>query len=409
VELHLVDATYELFRAHFAPRPSVHAPDGRDVGAVAGLLYTLLALLRDEGATHVGCATDHVIRSFRNGLYDGYKTEAGVPRRAGVSSFGTGGTNAHVVLEEAPELSPSGPSRPWQLLTLSTKTENALDRASENLAGHLKRIASLDDPAQTSWDLADAAFTLQTGRSEFMHRRIVVCRDASDGATALEAADPKRVYTQIQHVQQPPVVFMFPGQGAQYPGMGAELYRSEPVFRAEVDRCAELLRPILQADLREILFPREGSEKDSADLLVQTRYTQPALFVIEYSLAKLWMSWGIQPAAMIGHSVGEYVAGCLAGVFTLEDALSLVARRAAMVQAQAAGAMLAVRLPEKEVLPLLNPQLAIAAINSPNLCVVSGPFDQIGALEERLKGEGVAARREAQRRSSRIHRSAQDR
>ena len=322
-----------------------------------------------------------------------WKTEAGVPRRAGVSSFGTGGTNAHVVLEEAPELSPSGPSRPWQLLMLSAKTETALERVSLSLSAHLKKIAGLSDTAQTSLELADAAFTLQTGRSEFLHRRIVVCRDASDGATALEAADPKRVYTQIQHVQQPPVVFMFPGQGAQYPGMGAELYRSEPVFRAEVDRCAELLRPILQADLREILFPREGSEKDSADLLVQTRYTQPALFVIEYSLAKLWMSWGIQPAAMIGHSVGEYVAGCLAGVFTLEDALSLVARRAAMVQAQAAGAMLAVRLPEKEVLPLLNPQLAIAAINSPNLCVVSGPFDQIGALEERLKGEGVAARR----------------
>ncbi len=186
---------------------------------------------------------------------------------------------------------------------------------------------------------------------------------------------------------------MFPGQGAQYPGMGAELYRTEPTFRADVDRCAEILKPVIQTDIRTVMFPKAGAEKEAEQLLLQTRFTQPALFVIEYSLAKLWMSWGVKPAAMIGHSVGEYVAGCLAGVFSVEEALHLIARRAELVQAQPGGTMLAIRLPEPEVLPLLNSQLAIAAINSPNLCVVSGPYDAIEQLEKELASKKIAARR----------------
>ena len=215
-----------------------------------------------------------------------------------------------------------------------------------------------------------------------MHRRIVACGSANDGATALEARDAKRVFTYQQKLTAPPVVFMFPGQGAQYAGMGAELYRSEPVFRNEVDRCAELLKSVLGCDLRDVIFPPEESKKQSEELLAQTRYTQPALFVIEYALAKLWMSWGIKPAAMIGHSVGEYVAGTLANVFALEDALSLVARRGELVQAQPGGTMLAVRLLENELRPRLNSELSIAAINSPNLCVVSGSYDAIEAIRE---------------------------
>ena len=231
------------------------------------------------------------------------------PRRAGVSSFGTGGTNAHVVLEEAPEMPPSSPSRPWQLLVLSAKTREALDRATVTFSEHLNQMTDAD---QALRKLADTAFTLQTGRNEFSHRRIVVCRNPSDGVVTLKDCDPKRVFTNHQELREPPVVFMFPGQGAQYAGMGSELYRTEPVFQAEVDRCAELLLPILQADLRTVMFPAPGLAKESEQLLVQTRFTQPALFVIEYALAKLWMSWGIKPAAMIGHSVGEYAAGCLA-------------------------------------------------------------------------------------------------
>lgn len=330
---------------------------------------------------------------FVNAKLQDWKVPSGIPRRAGVSSFGSGGTNAHVVVEEAPELPPSGPSRLWQLLPISAKTPDALDRATANLAVYLKKIADDRGNESVAKELADTAFTLQTGRGEFIHRRIVACQDPADGAAVLEAGDPKRVFTHQQDVRDAAVVFMFPGQGAQYPGMGADLYRTESLFRAEVDRCADVLHPILHDDIRRIMFPISGSEKESDALLTQTKFTQPALFVIEYALARLWMSWGIQPKAMIGHSVGEYVAGCLAGVFSLGDALTLVARRGALVQAQPGGAMLAIRLPEQDVLPLLPNDTSIAAINSPALCVASGPHESIARLEMQLETKGVKAKR----------------
>ena len=329
---------------------------------------------------------------YVNATRQDWSVRPGTPRRAAVSSFGTGGTNAHVVLEEAPDLAASGPSRPWQLLLMSAKTPGALDRATTNLSLHLKRLAEPGSAEDAAQELADTAFTLQTGRSAFIHRRIVACSDAVDASAALETNDAKRVFTYKQQLNEPPVVFMFPGQGAQYPGMGASLYRCEPVFRDTVDRCAELLRPLLEMDLRTVLFPARGSDKDAAELLKQTRLTQPALFTIEYSLAKLWMSWGIRPTAMIGHSVGEYVAGCLAGVFSLEDVITLVARRGALVQAQPGGAMLAVRLPEKDVVSLLHGQLAVAAVNAPSLCVVAGPHEAIADLEQHLGTQGVVTR-----------------
>jgi amino acid adenylation domain-containing protein len=316
-----------------------------------------------------------------------WKTGSGLPRRAGVSSFGTGGTNAHVVLEEAADLPRSGRSRDHQLLILSTKTPETLERATSNLTECLRNLG--DSPER----LADAAFTLQTGRTEFTHRTIVACKSAAEGVSVLEGRDPKRVFTRQLERREPRMIFMFPGQGAQYAGMGAELYRTEPIFRAEVDRCSQFLLPHLGMDLRELVFPRKGFEAKASEQLVQTRFTQPALFVIEYALAKLWMSWGVKPAAMIGHSVGEYVAGCLAGVFTLEDALSLVARRAELVQELPSGGMLAIRLSEQDVLPLLNGHLSLAAINSPTLCVVAGPHDAILKLQGELESRGVTTRR----------------
>jgi len=365
-----------------------------DVAAgVAGLIKTALAL-RDK----VLPASLHFTKPnpkldlehspfYVNSTLQPWPTLPDAPRRAGISSFGTGGTNAHIVLEEAPAVPVSGPSRPWQLLPLSARTPEALDRMTAGLSDHLKQQKEDAPPA-----LADSAFTLATGRSVFPHRRIVVCRNAEDGAAALDARDPKRVYTQHQQ-HSPQVIFMFPGQGAQYPGMASELYRNEPVFREEVDRCAAILGPLLHTNLLSVIFPSQGSEKEAEKLLVQTSLTQPALFVIEYALAKLWMSWGIRPAAMIGHSVGEYVAGCLAGVFKLADAAALVARRGALVQAQPGGAMLVVRQPESEVQPLLGPDLAIAAINSPNLCVVAGPYEPISALEKDLGSRSIATKR----------------
>jgi amino acid adenylation domain-containing protein len=329
---------------------------------------------------------------YVNAALQSWKAISGVPRRAGVSSFGTGGTNAHVVLEEAPPVERSGPSRPWQLLVLSAKTPEAMNRATSNLVGHLRKLDETGKTEVAARALADGAYTLQTGRSDFVHRRMVVCRDGVDGAALLDTNDSKRVFTSQQQLREPPVVFMFPGQGAQYPGMGAALYRSEPEFRNVVNQCAELLRPVLDLDLCEVLFPESGQEKRAAELLVQTRLTQPALFTVEYALAKLWISWGIRPAAMIGHSVGEYVAGCLAGVFSLEDALALVARRGALVQALPGGAMLAVRLPEAELTPLLGDQVAVAAVNAPSLCVVAGPYDAIAAVERTLADRGVVTR-----------------
>jgi amino acid adenylation domain-containing protein len=329
---------------------------------------------------------------FINAALRQWTPPAGVPCRGGVSSFGTGGTNAHIVVEEAPDIEPSGKARDCQLLVLSARTSDALERATSNLRACLHNLAGQPEDRRQQ-EFADIAFTLHTGRSEFVHRRIVACENPADGADALASLDPKRVFTSQQKLTDPPIAFLFPGQGAQYAGMGAELYRLEPVFRDQIDRCAMILQPLLGTDIRTVLFSEAESRDETNQLLMQTRFTQPALFMIEYALAQLWMSWGIKPSVMIGHSVGEYVAGCISGVFSLEDGLALVAQRAALVQAQPGGAMLAVRLPESEVLPLLNPALAIAAVNSPTLCVVAGPYADIAELETRLQGNRVAVRR----------------
>ncbi|MDB6122830.1 MAG: polyketide synthase, partial [Pedosphaera sp.] len=211
------------------------------------------------------------------------------PRRAGVSSFGLGGTNAHVVLEEAPALEPSSASRSWHLLLLSARSSAALDAATANLLAYLK--------ANPAVNLADVAFTLQTGRGVFNHRRMVVCRDVNDAVKTLETIDSKRVFTQQQELKEAPVVFMFPGQGAQYVNMAASLYNTEPVFKAEVDHCVKVVQPLLDLDLRLVLFPQSEQVKSAEEQLLQTRITQPALKVIEYALAKLWMSWVIKPQA----------------------------------------------------------------------------------------------------------------
>jgi amino acid adenylation domain-containing protein len=322
----------------------------------------------------------------------------GHPRRAGVSSFGIGGTNAHVVLEEAPPPAPTPrgiAARPWQLLTLSARSESALEVASDNLARHL-----LDHPEQ---DLADVAFTLQVGRRAFAHRRVLLGRDRAAAAAALAARDPKMVRTQVQEARDRPVVFLFPGQGAQHPGMGRDLYSGEPAFRSALDRCAGLLAPELGLDLRRLLYPpaasgaaAQGGESAAAHELEQTAIAQPALFAVEYALAQLWAEWGVRPAAMLGHSIGEYVAACLAGVMSLADALKLVAARGRLMQGMPAGAMATVPLPAAEVAPMLSGVsggLCLAAENAPALSVVSGPAGEVEALTERLLARGLECRR----------------
>ena len=311
--------------------------------------------------------------------------DRGTPRRAGVSSFGIGGTNAHVILEEAPPVAPTSDSRPAQLLLLSAKTASALEAATGHLAEHLK-----DNP---DLNLADAAFTLQVGRQPFAYRRLLVCRDAADAAAALEGRDPSRLLSGQPPAQAKSVVFMFTGQGAQYVNMARELYETEPTFRDQVDRCCDLLIGHLGLDLRSVLFPAPEQAEEMTQQLNQTWLTQPALFVIEYALAKLWMQWGVKPAAMIGHSIGEYVAACLAEVFSLRDALALVAARGRLMQGLPAGSMLSLPVPEQDVRPYLNGALSVAAVNAPSLCVVSGPTEAVDELERRMADKGIEGRR----------------
>jgi len=306
------------------------------------------------------------------------------PRRAGVSSFGVGGTNAHVVLEEAPAMRSSGPSRSTQLVVISARSGPALDAATSRLAKFLR-----ENPEE---NLADIAYTLKVGRKHFLQRRAVACSSLAECAALLERADDPRVINRQAAPVSPRVVFMFPGQGAQYSGMGAALYQTEPVFRAAFDQCATAATPVLGFDLREFLFQQSGSEDDDVALR-QTSITQPALFAIEYSLAEQWRAWGIRPAAMIGHSVGEFVCAALAGVFSVEDAMRLVTMRGRLMQNKPPGAMLSVRIGASKLQPLLGPDLSIASDNSPSLCVASGPFEAISALETRLAGEEIQCRR----------------
>jgi acyl transferase domain-containing protein len=313
-----------------------------------------------------------------------WKTD-NMPRRAGVSSFGVGGTNVHVILEEAPAMVGFGNGRGCQLLLLSAKTSAALESATTNLVQYLKQ--------NPDSNLADVAYTLQVGRKSFNHKRMLVCRSVGDAVSFLETLSPQSIFTALQETGTRPVVFLFPGQGTQYVNMGLELYRCEAAFREQVDLSAQYLIPLLGSDLREALYPKEDQAEESAARLNQTAFTQPALFVIEYALATLLLSWGIRPKAIIGHSIGEYVAACLAGVFSLEDALSLVCERGKMMQSLPPGAMLAVHLAESELLPLLGEELSLAATNAPTQSVVSGPIGAIDRLENRLIEEGVDCRR----------------
>jgi amino acid adenylation domain-containing protein len=377
---------------------------------IAGLIKTVLALEHGEvpPSLHVqapnpsldlAASPFYVNSELRP--WPGDPATPTTPRRAAVSSFGMGGTNAHVVLEAAPEPEPSGPSRPWQLLVLSAKTPEALEAATDNLAGHLE--AHLDR------SLPDIAFTLQNGRRPFAYRRAVVCRDAGEARQALAGRDPRQILEGVAERSDRPVAFLLPGLGDHYAGMGRGLYDSEPAFRDAVDRCSELLRPHLGIDLRTVLYPVSSAEegKDGIDLkamlgrggpvpaggLEKTSLAQPALFVVEYALAQLWMEWGIAPSGLLGYSLGEYTAACLAGVMSLEDALRVVALRARMIEELPAGAMLAVPLAEAEAAGLLESELSIAAVNGSALCVIAGPVLAVEELAAHLAGRGLSCRR----------------
>ncbi len=309
----------------------------------------------------------------------------GKPRRAGVSSFGFGGTNAHVILEEAPFPEPSSKSREWHLLPFSARTDDALNTSIANMAAHLERNPKLN--------LTDVAFTLQLGRKTFAHRGTVVCHDVNDAIAALRFNEPRRLISEICETDHRDVVFMFSGQGSQYANMGLDLYKDEPVFREQIDYCSQILQREISVDLRQFLYPAQDQIEEAEERLKQTSITQPALFTIEFALAKLWMSWGIQPQALVGHSIGEYTAACLAEVLPLEDALKLVAARGRLMQEMPTGSMLAVFLPEEQIAPFMNDDLSLSVINSPSLCVVSGESSFIDSLENSLSKQKIMYRR----------------
>ncbi|HRI51336.1 MAG TPA: beta-ketoacyl synthase N-terminal-like domain-containing protein, partial [Pseudomonadota bacterium] len=306
------------------------------------------------------------------------------PRRAGVSSFGIGGTNAHVVLEAAPPPAPLGPTRPFQLLTLSAKTATALAAATANLAAALAASPPLA--------LADVAYTLHVGRQPFSHRAFAVCRDTAQACQVLRATGAEKLQARCTQTEGE-VVFLFPGGGSQYPNMGRELYEKESLYREEVDRCALLLLPILGFDIRAELYPRAAEPRAAGERLQRIDLALITLFITEYALAQLWQSFGVTPKALIGHSLGEYTAACLAGVFSLEDALRLVASRGRLMARLPPGAMLGVQLPADELRADLGEELSLAAINGPDSCVLSGSVAAIARVEEVLRQRGVSCHR----------------
>ncbi|MER6561677.1 amino acid adenylation domain-containing protein [Streptomyces sp. NPDC001027] len=305
--------------------------------------------------------------------------------RAGVSSFGIGGTNAHVVLEEAPARTPAAArSRARHVLPLSAATPAALATVVDRLAGHLR--------ANPDERLDEVAYTLQRGRGRLAHRGFVVAGGVGEAVEALGAGVRPRAGATAAG-QDREVVFGFPGQGAQRAGMARAAYAQEPVFRAEADRAAALLLSLTDGavDVRPVLG-LDGPVRGDDPTVHRTEIAQPALFVLEYALARLWESWGVRPVALVGHSLGELVAACVADVMSLEDALRLVAVRGRLMQSAPAGVMTAVPLPEDEVSALLD-GVDLAAVNGPRECVVSGPADAITAFEERLAALGVVSKR----------------
>ncbi|MDB4948387.1 MAG: polyketide synthase [Gemmatimonadetes bacterium] len=400
-------------RAGFCAVGSVKTNIGHlDTAAgIAGLVKTVLAMEHAQIPPTLHFQAPNPRIAFAAGPFYvaagetvAWETDGG-PRRAGVSSFGIGGTNAHVVLEEAPAPQPSGPSRPWQLLLTSARSAAAARDSTARLADHVER-----DPGEP---LADVAHTLREGRRAFAHRRIAIVREGEDAAAILRGAVPERVEAGIAEAGARSVAFLFPGLGDHHPNMARGLYEAEPAFRAEVDRCAAILRPLLGMDIREAIFagdapsdeaPKAGgfdlrgmlartAPSAESERLNRTAIAQPAVFAIDYALAKLWMSWGVVPEAVIGHSLGEYAAACIAGILSLKDALALVAGRARAIEPLPGGAMLAVSLDPDTVYPYLSTDVSIATVNAPGLCVVAGPEDAVASVEARLAADGIVARR----------------
>ncbi len=322
---------------------------------------------------------------YVNNQLQDWQARNGLPRRAAVSSFGIGGTNAHVILQEAPRIE-SAPSQGPFIIPLSAKTPAALEAQTRRLADHLR-----EHPEQ---NLADVSHTLIRGRKSFSQRRFVLARTREEAAGLLRGSDPKRLLgmSHRKDPHPPKTAFLFSGQGSQYAQMGKGLYERYAVYREAVDACAEILKPHLNLDIRDLILTDDAQRETAAMRLMRTEFTQPALFVTEYALSRLWESFGVTPRAMAGHSIGEYVAAHLAGVFSLDDALKLVALRGRLMQSLPAGAMLSVPLDEQAVTPYLSDDVVIGAINSKGSTVLSGTPEAISDVSTTLKEKGIECR-----------------
>ncbi|UCH93306.1 MAG: acyltransferase domain-containing protein [Candidatus Aminicenantes bacterium] len=327
------------------------------------------------------------------------------PLRAGVSSFGIGGTNVHIVLEEAPQSvighssSVTGKNRKdneYQLIILSARTQSALDKMTENLAEYLEKNllnrGNRENPTNPGPTLADVAYTLQKGRRTFSHKRMVVCSQIEEAAAALSSPDVGKTRDHFSKEEDRPVVFMFPGLGSHYVNMGLELYQKQPYFREPMDRCFEILKGLVDYNLKEILYPGISGSKQSSPVsnsfnrsyINRIDISQLVVFIFEYALAQMLIKWGIKPHAMIGYSFGEYTAACISGVFSLEHALKLLVSRGKLISRIPSGAMLSVPLPEEKLKPLLGHGLSIA-IDNGEACIISGSNESIDAFEKQMK------------------------
>jgi amino acid adenylation domain-containing protein len=352
---------------------------------VAGLIKVLLSMRHKQIPPMVGFNTPNPNIDFENSpFYINNKLidwEADGKRRAGVSSFGIGSTNVHVIVEEYDvEPVPSSTGRPLQLLMWSAKSQNSLlgyENALGNFIDTSKNIA-----------LADIAYSLNVTRDDFNHRSFVVADSTNDAAEKLLSLKAKSTKSSILKIVPTEMGFLFPGQGAQYLQMGKTLYDNEKVYRDAVDKCAELLMEDLDLDIRNVIYP-ETNSSDAEELLKNTRLTQPSLFVTEYALSQLWMSWGIKPTFLCGHSIGEFAAAHLAGIMNLKDALHIVAVRGRLISELPGGSMLAVRVPAEKLYELLPDTLSVAAINSNQFCVVSGTKENIASFNQELDSQDI--------------------
>jgi acyl transferase domain-containing protein/thioesterase domain-containing protein/acyl carrier protein len=396
IEIDALKQAFDTTKQRFCAIGSVKTNIGHlDAAAgVAGFIKTVLALKHRQIPPSLHFESPNPVLGLDNSPFyvnttlKEWKREK-FPLRAGVSSFGIGGTNAHVVLEEAPEpvniQSQQERDRKYQLILLSAKTIPALNSAAGKLVEYLETNPGID--------IADAAYTLQVGRSAFNHRRMTVCSSTEEAIKNLSSPLPGKCQFSCSNDNDNTIVFMFPGQGSQYVNMGRELFQTETVFRDVMTQCFEILKPIIGYDLKQVLYPPVGHSLQSLPGINRTEVAQPLLFVFEYALAKLLLQWGITPCAMIGHSIGQYTAACLSGVFSLQETLRLVAHRGKLVQKMTPGSMLSVPIPEDTLAPLLNKKLSLAAVNSSSRCVVSGPDDAAADFEKQLKNIGFECKR----------------